>query len=139
AARRLGRADQSGLQEPTPGHCHLPGDRRGGRVSDPPREHGSVFTSVGWNRPHMIPDEKLLRQAADVLNAGEKVAILIGQGARDAAAQVIEVADLLGSGVAKALLGKDVLPDTLPFVTGGIGLLGTEPSNKMVMGCDTLL
>jgi pyruvate dehydrogenase (quinone) len=86
----------------------------------------------------MTPDETLLRQAADILNAGEKVAILIGQGARSAAAEVVEAADVLGCGVAKALLGKDVLPDTLPFVTGGIGLLGTEPSHKMMMGCDTL-
>src|SRR3954462_4142128 len=87
----------------------------------------------------MTPDESLLRQAADILNAGEKVAILIGQGARKAAAEVVDVADALGCGVAKALLGKDVLPDTLPFVTGGIGLLGTVPSHKMMRGCDTLL
>ncbi len=74
-----------------------------------------------------------------MLNAGEKVAILVGQGARGAAARSTEVADLLGAGVAKALLGKDVLPDDLPFVTGSIGLLGTRPSYEMMMGCDTLL
>jgi pyruvate dehydrogenase (quinone) len=98
-----------------------------------------VFTSVGWNRPHMVPDDALLRQAAEILNAGEKVAVLIGSGARGAAPEVIEVADRLGAGVAKALLGKDALPDTLPFVTGSIGLLGTEPSHKMMSKCDTLL
>src|SRR5437763_109235 len=87
----------------------------------------------------MTPDESLLRRAAEILNAGEKVAILIGAGARGAAPEVIEVADRLGAGVAKALLGKDALPDTLPFVTGSIGLLGTEASEKMMNKCDTLL
>ena len=77
-------------------------------------------------------------QAAHILNEGEKVAMLIGQGARDAADEVVETADLLGCGVAKALLGKDALPDDLPFVTGGLGLLGTKPSHEMIMGCDVL-
>ena len=80
-----------------------------------------------------------MRQAADILNAGEKVALLVGQGARGCVAELTEVADLLGAGAAKALLGKDVLPDDLPWVTGSIGLLGTIPSYKMMMGCDTLL
>ncbi|MFD7160478.1 thiamine pyrophosphate-requiring protein [Kribbella sp. NPDC059898] len=92
---------------------------------------------LGWSKP--VPSENDLQRAADVLNAGEKVAILIGQGARTAAAEVTEVADALGAGVAKALLGKDVLPDELPWVTGSIGLLGTRPSYEMMMGCDTLL
>ncbi len=76
---------------------------------------------------------------AEILNAGEKVAILVGQGARGARDEVLEVADLLGAGVAKALLGKDVLPDDLPFVTGSIGLLGTRASYQLMQGCDTLL
>jgi pyruvate dehydrogenase (quinone) len=134
----LDRAIKSAYEERRPAIVIVPEDVAEMAYSDPPRDHGSVFTSVGWNQPHMVPDELLLRQAADILNAGKKVAILIGQGARGAAAEVTEVADLLGCGVAKALLGKDVLADTLPFVTGGIGLLGTEPSHKMVMGCDTL-
>ena len=134
----LDRAIKSAYEERRPAVVIVPEDVGELEYSDPPRDHGSVFTSVGWNQPHMTPDESLLRQAADVLNAGEKVAILIGQGARAAAAEVAQVADVLGCGVAKALLGKDVLPDTLPFVTGGIGLLGTEPSHKMMMGCDTL-
>jgi pyruvate dehydrogenase (quinone) len=132
------RAIKSAYEERRPAVVVVPEDVGELEYSDPPRDHGSVFTSVGWNQPHMTPDESLLRQAADILNAGEKVAILIGQGARSAAAEVVEAADVLGCGVAKALLGKDVLPDTLPFVTGGIGLLGTEPSHKMMMGCDTL-
>jgi pyruvate dehydrogenase (quinone) len=77
--------------------------------------------------------------AADILNAGKKVAMLIGIGAKHAADEVVQVADLLGCGVAKALLGKQVLPDDLPFVTGCLGLLGTKPSYDMMMGCDTLL
>jgi pyruvate dehydrogenase (quinone) len=135
----IDRAIKSAYEERRPAVVIVPEDVGESEYSDPPREHGSVFTSVGWNSPHMVPDESLLRQAADILNAGEKVAILIGQGARGADRELIEAADLLGCGIAKALLGKDVLPDTLPFVTGGIGLLGTEPSHKMMMGCDTLL
>ena len=73
-----------------------------------------------------MPNERDLRKAADVLNAGEKVAILIGAGAVHAADEVVAVAETLGAGVAKALLGKSVLPDDLPFVTGAIGLLGTR-------------
>ena len=130
---------QVGVRRATPGLVIVPEDVGEADYTDPPREHGAVFTSVGWNRPHMTPDESLLRQAAEILNAGEKVAILIGAGARGAAPEVIEVADRLGAGVAKALLGKDSLPDTLPFVTGSIGLLGTEPSEKMMAKCDTLL
>jgi pyruvate dehydrogenase (quinone) len=90
-----------------------------------------------WAKP--VPSDDDLRRAADVLNAGDKVAILVGQGARNAAAEVTEVADALGAGVAKALLGKDVLSDELPWVTGSIGLLGTRPSYEMMMDCDTLL
>jgi len=90
-------------------------------------------------RPTVTPDPAALRQAADVLNAGRKVALLVGQGARGADAEIAEVVDLLGAGVAKALLGKDVLSDELPWVTGSIGLLGTRPSYEMMMGCDTLL
>ncbi|MCU1450175.1 MAG: Pyruvate oxidase [Acidimicrobiales bacterium] len=95
--------------------------------------------SVGFAWPHVVPSRDALKRAADVLNEGEKVAILVGQGARRAAEEVVEVADLLGAGVAKALLGKDVLPDDLPFVTGAIGLLGTRPSWELMEGCDTLL
>ncbi|MCG3755205.1 thiamine pyrophosphate-requiring protein [Amycolatopsis sp. Poz14] len=89
--------------------------------------------------PNPVPPEPAISEAADVLNAGEKVAILVGQGARSAAEEVRQVADLTGAGVAKALLGKDVLPDDLPYVTGAIGLLGTRPSYEMMRDCDTLL
>ncbi|HEY0525953.1 MAG TPA: thiamine pyrophosphate-requiring protein, partial [Stellaceae bacterium] len=80
-----------------------------------------------------------LRRAAEVLNAGKKVAILVGAGALRATDEVIAVADKLGAGAAKALLGKAALPDELPWVTGSIGLLGTKPSWDLMMECDTLL
>ena len=89
--------------------------------------------------PMLAPRPDQVSQAAEILNAGEKVAILVGQGARSAADQVRQVAELTGAGVAKALLGKDVLPDDIPYVTGAIGLLGTRPSYEMMMDCDTLL
>jgi pyruvate dehydrogenase (quinone) len=104
----------------------------------PPKMHGAVFSSVGWSRPRVLPNEAELAKAAEVLNAGKRVAILIGQGAAEAQSEVIEAAEILGAGVAKALLGREVLPDDLPFVTGPIGLLGTKPSDEMVMNCDTL-
>jgi pyruvate dehydrogenase (quinone) len=105
----------------------------------PPRAHGAVQSAVGYTRPRMLPRDEDLRRAADVLNGGEKVAMLIGQGSIGAQQEVVEAAELLGCGVAKALNGRAALPDTLPFVTGSIGLLGTKPSNEMMEGCDTLL
>jgi pyruvate dehydrogenase (quinone) len=89
--------------------------------------------------PVITADPAAISLAAEILNAGEKVAILIGQGAREAAAEVQEVAERTGAGVAKALLGKDVLSDDLPYVTGSIGLLGTRPSYELMRDCDTLL
>jgi pyruvate dehydrogenase (quinone) len=95
--------------------------------------------SLGWTPPDAVPASSDLQRAAAVLNAGERVAVLVGQGARGARDQVIDVADRLGAGVAKALLGMDVLSDDLPYVTGAIGLLGTKPSYDLMMECDTLL
>ncbi|MGE5136981.1 MAG: thiamine pyrophosphate-requiring protein [Gemmatimonadota bacterium] len=108
-------------------------------VPSPPHAHGSVFSSVGWAKPRILPDETELRKAAEILNRGERVAILAGQGAAEASAELIETAELLGAGITKALLGREVVPDDLPFVTGPIGLLGSKPSDEMVMNCDTLL
>ncbi len=106
---------------------------------DPPRKHGAVVTGIGYRPPRILPHEEDLREAAEVLNAGERVAILVGAGAKGAQEEVLHAADLLGAGVAKALLGRAVLPDALPFVTGAIGLLGTKPSWDLMDGCDTLL
>jgi pyruvate dehydrogenase (quinone) len=108
-------------------------------VPSPPRAHGSVFTSVGYERPRTLPHADDLERAADVLNAGEKVAMLVGAGALGATAEVLETAELLGAGVAKALLGKAAVPDDVAYCTGSIGLLGTRPSWDMMKGCDTLL
>ncbi|MBV9232099.1 MAG: thiamine pyrophosphate-requiring protein [Chloroflexi bacterium] len=108
-------------------------------VETPPHRHNTVHTGIGYPRPHIVPTDEDLRRAADILNEGKKVAILIGAGAMHAGREVTEVADLLGCGVAKALLGKAALSDYLPFVTGCIGLLGTKPSWDMMMDCDTLL
>ncbi len=108
-------------------------------MEQPPHAHNTVHTGLGSSAPLVIPTEADLKRAADVLNAGQKVAILVGAGAKHAANEVTQVADILGAGVAKALLGKQVLPDDLPWVTGCIGLLGTKPSFDMMMDCDTLL
>lgn len=108
-------------------------------VEKPPREHGTVHTGIGYTARHQVPAANDLQAAANVLNAGSKVAMLVGAGALGATDEVIETAELLGAGVAKALLGKAAVPDELPFVTGSIGLLGTKPSWDLMTGCDTLL
>ncbi len=117
----------------------LPKDVQEEPFEAPKRLHGFTRSGPGYSRPVMVPAESDLRKAADILNAGSKVAILIGAGAVEAADEVIKVAETLCAGVAKALLGKSVLPDDLPFVTGSIGLLGTKPSSSLMNSCDTLL
>jgi pyruvate dehydrogenase (quinone) len=108
-------------------------------VDEPPRKHGTIHSSPGFNAPRVVPFDADLQRAAAILNEGERVAILIGAGALHAADEVVDVADVLGAGVAKALLGKAALADDYPFVTGPIGLLGTKPSWDMMNACDTLL
>ncbi|MFC6622496.1 hypothetical protein [Novosphingobium panipatense] len=117
----------------------LPKDVQDTKYEDPAQAHGFTRSGTGYARPSVTPRRADLERAAEILNSGSKVAILIGAGARGAATQVIEAAEVLGAGVAKALLGKDVLPDDLPFVTGSIGLLGTKPSSDLMRDCDTLL
>jgi pyruvate dehydrogenase (quinone) len=108
-------------------------------VEKPPHRHGTVHSGIGAPRSHLLPDEAELRRAAEMLNDGKKVAMLVGAGALGATDEVIDVAEKLGAGVAKALLGKAAVPDDLPWVTGSIGLLGTKPSWDLMQGCDTLL
>jgi pyruvate dehydrogenase (quinone) len=108
-------------------------------VEQPPREHGTLHSGIGVTYKATLPDEPDLRAAAEVLNAGKKVAILAGAGALHATDELVAVAETLGAGIAKALLGKFAVPDELPFVTGSIGLLGTVPSWELMNGCDTLL
>ena len=117
----------------------VPNDIQEAEYSEPPRAHGAVPSSVGFLEPVIRPRDEDLRRAADLLNAGERVAMLIGQGAIGAEREVVEVAELLGAGVAKALNGRAAVSDDLPFVTGPIGLLGSKPTYDMMEGCDTLL
>ncbi|MBC3362857.1 thiamine pyrophosphate-requiring protein [Pseudomonas sp. SWRI154] len=117
----------------------LPNDLQELEYTAPPHKHGTLHSGVGYRKPKVVPYEEDLRRAADVLNAGKKVAILVGAGALHATDEVIAIADKLGAGVAKALLGKAAVPDDLPWVTGSIGLLGTEPSDNLMASCDTLL
>ncbi len=117
----------------------IPNDLQAEKAEEaPPREHGSIFTGVGHANHHVVPAAADLQKAADVLNAGKKVAMLIGAGAMGAHEEVESVAELLGAGVAKALLGKAALSDYSPYTTGSIGLLGTKPSWDLMMECDTL-
>ncbi|MFP8905975.1 thiamine pyrophosphate-requiring protein [Streptomyces atacamensis] len=117
----------------------IPADVQELDYTPPGHEFKMVPSSLGLGRSAPVPADEDLARAAQVLNAGEKVAVLIGQGARGARSEVEQIADVLGAGVAKALLGKDALPDTLPYVTGAIGLLGTRPSYELMRDCDTLL
>ncbi|TFW09852.1 thiamine pyrophosphate-requiring protein, partial [Oxalobacteraceae bacterium OM1] len=108
-------------------------------AESPPREHGSTFSGIGATVRALAPPADQLQQAAAILNAGKKVAILAGAGALHAGNELVEAAEVLGAGIAKALLGKAAVPDGLPFVTGSIGMIGTGPSLRMMQECDTLL
>jgi pyruvate dehydrogenase (quinone) len=108
-------------------------------VDPPPHKHNTTLSGVGFHRGVIVPHDYDLNAAADIINAGEKVAILVGAGALDATEEVLQLADRTGGGIAKALLGKAVVPDDLPFVTGSMGLLGTKPSDNMIKKCDTLV
>jgi pyruvate dehydrogenase (quinone) len=139
AAHLVDRAMRVAMSSRTVACIVVPVDVQHAAAQEPERRHGSVFSSPGLGRAKVVPEDDELRRAAEVLNAGKRVAILIGQGAAGAREEVIETAEVLGAGVAKALNGRAALPDDLPFVTGSIGLLGTKPSSDMMGGCDTLL
>ncbi len=117
----------------------LPNDLQLVDYVDPPVAHGTTHTGVGYPGPSMLPGADALQRAADILNAGKRVAMLVGAGALHATDEVMAIADRLNAGVAKALLGKAVLPDDLPYVTGSLGFLGTKPSWDLMKECDTLL
>ncbi|GAA3223713.1 thiamine pyrophosphate-requiring protein [Pseudonocardia petroleophila] len=135
----LDRAVRTAVARRAPTAIIIPSDVQELEYSAPTHEFKMVPSSLGVDWPQTAPDDAAVRRAAEVLNAGERVAMLVGSGARGAAAEIEQVAELLGAGVAKALLGKDVLSDEPAWVTGSIGLLGTRPSYEMMMGCDTLL
>jgi len=133
------RAARIALANKTVTAVILPNDLQEMPYETPPRKHGSVMSGVGYVAPRTVPHEIDLKRAASVLNAGKRIAMLVGAGALGATEELIAVADRLGAGVAKALLGKAALPDDLAWVTGSIGLLGTEPSWDLMRDCDTLL
>lgn len=135
----LDRAIRIAYARRAPTAVIIPADVQDLDYTPPGHAFKMVPSSLGLSRSAPVPSDEDLRGTAELLNAGEKVAILVGQGARGARAEVEELADLLGAGVAKALLGKDVLSDELPYVTGSIGLLGTRPSYELMTGCDTLV
>ncbi|UYG05249.1 thiamine pyrophosphate-requiring protein [Halomonas sp. LR3S48] len=136
----IDRAIRIALSERTVTAIIVPNDLQSQpAVETPPHAHGTVHSGVGYTPPRVVPHEEELRRAAAVLNEGERVAILVGAGALGATDEVIQLAEKLGAGVAKALLGRAALPDHLPFVTGSIGLLGTNASWEMMANCDTLL
>jgi pyruvate dehydrogenase (quinone) len=117
----------------------IPNDVQELEIEAPERAHGTVHSGVGLCSPRVVPQEADLVRAAEILNAGNKVAMLVGAGALQATDEVIAVAEVLHAGIAKALLGKMAVPDALPNVTGSIGLLGTKPSWELMNECDTLL
>jgi pyruvate dehydrogenase (quinone) len=139
AATLIDRAVRIARSQRTVTAVIVPNDVQEMPYEEPPRTHGAVHSSPGWSAPVIVPTDADLRRAADVLNAGEKVAMLVGRGAKHATEEVLAVADTLGAGIAKALNGRAVVPDDVPYVTGSIGLLGTRPSDDMMQNCDTLL
>lgn len=135
----LDRAIRIALAERAPTAIIIPSDVQELEYAAPTHAFKMVPSSIGVDWPTAVPQDAAVSRAAEILNAGHKVAILAGSGARGARRELEQVADLLGAGIAKPLLGKDVLSDELPYVTGSIGLLGTRPSYEMMMDCDTLL
>jgi pyruvate dehydrogenase (quinone) len=140
AAHLIDRAMRIAKSTRSPTCIIVPNDVQELPYSEPPRAHGAVpSSSRAIRKPYVVPDDHSLREAADLLNAGSRVALLVGQGAKGALGEVEQVAELLGAGAARALNGRAVLPDDRPWVTGSIGLLGTKPSYDLMEGCDTLL
>lgn len=117
----------------------VPKDIQEEKYQNPPHKHNTLHSSVGFSEPVVVPSAADLRSAAAILNAGSRVAMLVGAGCLNATDEVLAVANRLGAGIATALLGKAVVPNELPYVTGTIGLLGTAPSFEMMDECDTLL
>jgi pyruvate dehydrogenase (quinone) len=122
-------------------HITIPKDIQDWDASGAERSENNIpeHSSNIYTPAHPIPYEKSLQQAADIINSGEKVAILAGQGALKAGDEILLLAARAGAPVIKALLGKAVVPDDSPYTTGGIGLLGTAPSADALKDCDTLI
>ncbi|QDV32389.1 thiamine pyrophosphate-dependent enzyme [Tautonia plasticadhaerens] len=133
-------ACRSALDSRSVSHLTIPVDVQDWEASEDPKSKMFVpsMTSGEWRPKIVVPQADTLKAAADLLNAGKRVTILAGQGAMNAGDELEQLAETLGAPVIKALLGKAVIPDDSPYTTGGIGLLGTLPSDKAMQGCDTL-
>jgi pyruvate dehydrogenase (quinone) len=134
----LDRALRIAAAEKTVTAVIIPADVQDMKAVAQPQSIKSVHTGIGFVRDRGLPTDEDLHKAAEVLNSGKKVAMLVGAGALDATDEVLAVADTLGAGVAKALLGKAAIPDDIPYCTNSIGLLGTKPSWEMMQDADTL-
>jgi pyruvate dehydrogenase (quinone) len=135
----LDRAFRTALATRSPTVVVLPHDVQQLPAADPGHEHGQMVTAPRWRAGRLLPHEQDLRAAAGVLDAGSRVAMLVGQGARDARQEVVAVAERLGAGIATSLLGKPCVDESLPFVAGTMGHLGTTASAFLLGRCDTLL
>jgi pyruvate dehydrogenase (quinone) len=120
-------------------HINFPVDLQDQQIGERSKRNIASHTSDVIARRARPPAEDDVVRAAAVLNTGKKIAILCGQGALGATDELEEVAEKLGAPIIKALLGKAAVPDMSPYTTGGIGLLGTEPSQEALENCDTLL
>ena len=129
-------------------HCDLRAERdryhlaerlAGNALREPAAQHGTIHSGSAISKPNIVPSEPNFDGPRPYSTAVKRSRFWSALARLDATDEVIAVADRLGAGAAKALLGKAVLPDDLPWVTGSIGMLGTEPSYKMMMECDTLL
>src|SRR5947209_195283 len=122
-------------------HITFPVDLQEKEIKERQRYKRNVphHTSDAYARSARLPDRVDLERAAEILNRGKKVAILAGRGALNATDELEQTAELLAAPIVKALLGKAAVPDDSPYTTGGIGLLGTKPSQEAMEDCDTLL
>lgn len=136
----LDNAMRTALATSTPTCLIVPHDVQQAQMPDEPRHsHGVVPSAAVFTRPRVAARDADLDRAADLLDAGEKVALLVGRGAMGAEAEVAELVDLLGAGATTSLLGKPVLDESAPWHTGVMGHLGTTASARLMSNCDTLL
>jgi pyruvate dehydrogenase (quinone) len=135
----LDRAIRTARGQRCPAVVILPADVQNLAMETPSRAHWVSRSGVGHPSTTLLPPVADIQAAAEVLNAGSKVAMLVGAGARGATEEVLAVAEKLGAGIITSLLGKDVVPGDVPHHTQQLGLLGSKPSYDMMQDCDTLL
>lgn len=135
----LDRAVRTALETRTPCVVIVPHDIQKAPAPELEQEHGIIVTAPEWQPARVLPHSEDLARAADVLNAGGKVALLVGQGAKHAQDEVVAIAEKLGAGITSSLLGKPFVDETLPFAVGTMGHLGSTASAHLLGNCDTLL